>query len=301
MRVGVTLPQTEMGTDPIAVRDYVQAVEQLGYHHINSLDHVLGANAASRPDWQGPHDHNDLIHEPFVLFGYLAAITNKVELSTTVVILPQRQTALVAKQVAEIDVLSGGRMRLGIGIGWNDVEFEALGENFHDRGRRSEEQIEVMRELWTRDLVPYNGRWHTITDAGINPLPVRRPIPVWLGGGAERAIRRVARIGDGWLPYFAPDESGHVFAPDEDGRATIERLHSYAREAGRDPGQIGIEGRIMFVGTSPEDRVSDAKAWSGAGATHLSVRTVGAQLPFPGGHIDAVRQVMGELRNAGIT
>ena len=291
MRVGVTLPQTEMGADPIAIRDYVQAVEQLGYHHINSLDHVLGANAGSRPGWQGPYDHNDLIHEPFVLFGYLAALTKEIELVTAIIILPQRQTALVAKQAAEIDVLSGGRMRLGIGIGWNDVEYEALGENFHDRGRRSEEQIEVMRALWTRDLVTYEGRAHTITDAGLNPLPVQRPIPVWLGGGAQPVIRRVGCIADGWFPQFAPDEGG---------RANIDRLHSYAREAGRDPDQIGIDGRIIVADTSSEDRVSDAKAWSSMGATHLSVRTVGAGLSFPDGHLDAVRGGMDDLKAADI-
>ena len=280
MRIGVTLPQTEMTSDPIAIRDYVQAVEHLGYDHINSLDHVLGANAGSRPGWQGPYDHNDLIHEPFVLFGYLAAVTQKIELVTAIIILPQRQTALVAKQVAEIDVLSGGRMRLGIGTGWNDVEYEALGENFHDRGKRSEEQIEVLRALWTKELVTYDGRWHKITDAGINPLPIQRPIPLWIGGEVEAVLKRVARIGDGWFP---------VFSPDENGRATMGRMHSYAREAGRDPTEIGIDGRITIADRSPEEWAGDVAAWRDIGATHLSVRTVNAGLSFPDGHINAIR------------
>ena len=283
MRVGVTLPQTEMSADPISVRDYAQAVEQLGYDHIQSLDHVLGANAASRPGWQGPYDHTDLIHEPFVLFGYLAAITQSLELVTTVVILPQRQTALVAKQAAEVDVLSGGRMRLGIGIGWNDVEYEALGENFHDRGRRSDEQIEVLRQLWTTESVTYQGRWHTITDAGINPLPIQRPIPIWIGGGADPVLRRIARTGDGWFPQFRPDE---------DARKIIGRLHDYAREAGRDPGDIGIDGSIRVADRSQEEWVLDALAWRDIGATHLSVNTRNAGLSFPDGHIDVIQRFM---------
>jgi len=291
MRVGVTLPQTEMSSDPIAIRDYVQAVEQLGYDHIKSLDHVLGANAVSRPGWQGPYDHTDLIHEPFVLFGYLAAITQGIELVTGVVILPQRQTVLVAKQVAEIDVLSGGRMRLGIGIGWNDVEFEALGENFNDRGRRSEEQLEVLRALWTQELVTYDGKWHKITDAGINPLPIQRPIPIWIGGGAEPVLRRIARIADGWFPQLQPDDNG---------RAVISRLRGYASEAGRDPGEIGIDGTIAVLGRSEEEWMQDALAWRDIGVTHLSVATRGSGLAFPDGHLDLIRRFMVAARAAGV-
>ena len=291
MRVGVTLPQTEMNNDPGSLREYAQAIEGLGYDHIQSLDHVLGANSASRPGWQGPYDHADLIHEPFVLFGYLAALTQTVELVTTIIILPQRQTALVAKQAAAIDVLSGGRMRLGIGIGWNDVEFEALGEDFHDRGRRSEEQIEVLRALWTRDLVTYRGRWHTITDAGINPLPVQRPIPIWIGGGADATLRRIARLGDGWFPQFRPDDEG---------RSMLGRLREYTREAGRDPDDIGIDGPIRIAGRSQEEWVLDAAGWRDLGATHLSVNTRNAGLSFPDGHIDAIRRFMDSARAMGL-
>jgi probable F420-dependent oxidoreductase len=238
MRFGVVFPQTEIGTDPITIRDYAQAAEELGYHHILAYDHVIGANPASRPGWRPPYTHQNTFHEPFVLFGYLAALTKKIELVTGIIILPQRQTILVAKQAAALDVLSSGRLRLGIGIGWNPVEYEALGENFKNRGRRSEEQVEVMRKLWTQELVTFEGNWHKITDAGLNPLPIQRPIPIWFGGSDDRALRRLARLGDGWFPLLEPDDRC---------RAAIEKIHSYAREAGRDPGHIGIEGRITFA------------------------------------------------------
>ena len=189
MRIGASFPQGEgaIGTDVGAIRDLVQAMEDLGYDHLLMLEHVLGANPASRPGWRGHYNHTDLMHEPFVLFGYLAAITHTLELATRILILPQRQTALVAKQAAEVDILSGGRLRLGIGIGWNEIEYEALGEDFNNRGSRSEEQIQVMRALWTRQLVTFEGGWHKITDAGLNPLPVQRPVPIWIGGGPGAA------------------------------------------------------------------------------------------------------------------
>jgi probable F420-dependent oxidoreductase len=222
-----------------------------------------------------------MFHEPFVLYGYLAALTQRLELVTGVIILGQRQTALVAKQAAAVDVLSGGRLRLGAGIGWNAVEYEALNENFHDRGRRCEEQIAVLRALWTQEVVDFQGRWHHISHAGINPLPVQRPIPLWLGGRAEAVIKRVARLADGWFPQFAPDEAGH---------RTIERLHTYAREAGRDPSTIGIEGRIAMAGQTPDIWAKEARAWQALGATHLSVNTMRAGLRSPTEHIAAIQR-----------
>ena len=281
MKIGAIFPQTEIGPDPIAARDYAQAMESLGYDHLVTFDHVLGANAASRPGWSGAYRHTDTFYEPFVLFGYLAGITKRIELVTGIVILPQRQTALVAKQAATLDVLSGGRLRLGIGTGWNAVEYEALGENFHDRGRRSEEQIEVLRALWTQELVTFEGRWHKITDAGLNPLPVQRPIPIWFGGGADALLRRVARLGDGWFPLFRPDDKG---------RATVDRMRSYAREEGRDPNEIGIESWISIGTRSADDWIKDVAAWKDMGATHISVNTMGAGLSSPDGHIDAIRR-----------
>ncbi|OGQ75986.1 MAG: LLM class F420-dependent oxidoreductase [Deltaproteobacteria bacterium RIFCSPLOWO2_12_FULL_57_22] len=281
MRFGVIFPQTEIGADPIAVRDYAQAAEELGYDHLAAYDHVLGANPARRPGWSPPYSHKDMFHEPFVLFGYLAGLTKSIQLTTGILILPQRQTVLVAKQAAAVDVLSGGRLRLGIGIGWNDVEYEALGENFKNRGRRSEEQMEVLRRLWTQELVTFQGRWHKITDAGLNPLPIQRPIPIWLGGSAEAVLRRIARRGDGWFPLLQPDEKC---------RSMIERLRSYTREAGRDPGAVGIEGRILFANSSPEDWVKGVARWKELGATHISVNTMKAGLASPSAHIDAIRR-----------
>ncbi|HXG53205.1 MAG TPA: LLM class F420-dependent oxidoreductase [candidate division Zixibacteria bacterium] len=279
MRYGVVFPQTEIGADPIAIRDFAQAAESLGYDHILAYDHVLGANLTSRPGWNPPYSYRDMFHEPFVLFGYLAGLTKRIELVTGVLILPQRQTALVAKQAAALDVLSGGRLRLGVGIGWNPVEYEALGENFANRGRRCEEQIEVLRALWTGDAITYSGRWHKITDAGINPPPVQKPIPVWLGGSHERVLRRVGRLGDGWFPLLAPDETC---------RAAIQRVRSYAREAGRDPEKIGIEGRISVAGQIEETWLRQLHAWTELGATHLSVNTMKAGLASASEHIQAI-------------
>ena len=221
MQLGVIFPQVEMGVDPVAIRDYAQAVEQMGYTHLAVYDHVLGAGTTTRPDWRGPYTSESLFHEPLVLFGYLAGCTRGLELVTEVIILPQRQTALVAKQAAEVDVLSGGRLRLGVGIGWNDVEYEVLGEDFHTRGRRVSEQIAVLRALWTQEVVTFEGKWHRITEAGINPLPVQRPIPIWMGGGrAESALRRIARLADGWFPQVRPDDAG---------RALLESLRGYTK------------------------------------------------------------------------
>ena len=281
MQIGVVFPQTEIGPDPAAVRDYAQAAEDMGYSHILAYDHVLGASRDARPDWRGPYDHKSQFHEPFVLFGYLAGVTSSIELVTGIIILPQRQTALVAKQAAAVDVLSGGRLRLGIGIGWNQVEYEALGEDFHTRGRRVEEQVALMRALWTEEVVTFQGRWHTVTAAGINPLPVQRPIPLWMGGGAEPVIRRIARLADGWFPQFRPDDRG---------RETLQRLHDYAREAGRDPGDIGIEGRASIGNGTADDWAAEVEAWRAIGATHLGVNTMGAGLSSPADHIDALRR-----------
>ncbi len=278
MKLGVVFPQTEIGSDPGAVREYAQAAEDMGYNHIIAFDHVLGANAGSRPGWSGAYRHTDAFHEPFVLFGYLAGHTSRIELATAVIILPQRQTALVAKQAAAVDVLSGGRLRLGIGIGWNAVEYEALGEDFHNRGRRSEEQIDLMRKLWTNDLISYEGRWHTVTDAGLNPLPVQQPIPIWFGGAAAQTLRRVATMGDGWFPLFAPDERG---------RALVASMKEQAEAAGRDPASIGIES---WASIRNDDWRQTVEAWRELGATHMSINTMNAGIDSPQGHIEAIRR-----------
>ena len=281
MRNGVVFPQTEIGADPVAVRDYVQAAEDLGYAHLIVFDHVVGADAGFYEGWTGAYTSEHMFHEPFVVFGYMAAITRRLELVTAVLILGQRQTALVAKQAAEVDVLTGGRLRLGIGTGWNPVEYEALGEDFHTRGRRSEEQIALLRALWTQEVVNFEGRWHKVDHAGLNPLPVQRPIPIWLGGRAEAVIRRVGRIADGWLPEFTPEELGqHI----------LERMWDYAREAGRDPSTIGIEGRVKIADGPPDFWAKRLKEWEGLGASHVSVSTINAGLRTPEEHINAIRR-----------
>jgi len=280
MKIGAVFPQIEMPSDPIAIRDYAQAVEALGFDHLVTFDHVVGANAASRPGWSGTYQHTDSFYEPFVLLGYLAALTERVELVTGIIILPQRQTTLVAKQTATLDVLCNGRLRLGIGIGWNDVEFEALGENFQDRGIRSEEQMEVMRALWTQELVTFDGRWHKITDAGINPLPVQRPIPIWIGGRHDRVLRRIARLADGWFPLFPADDSG---------RELMDRLWEYVRQEGRDPASIGIETWISVADKQADQWIQEVDAWEKLGATHISVNTMNAGHATIDGHIDAIR------------
>ena len=281
MRLGVVFPQTEIGSDRVVIKDYAQAAEELGYSHILAYDHVIGANLASRPGWQPPYSHLDTFHEPLVLYGYLAGLTKTIELTTGIIILPQRQTVLVAKQAATIDVLSSGRLRFGIGIGWNPVEYEALGQDFKNRGQRSEEQVELLRQLWTRELVTFHGRWHTVIDAGINPLPIHRPIPIWFGGTDDRALRRLARLGDGWFPLMNPDDKC---------RAAIEKVRSYAREAGRDPERIGIEGRISHGAGSEEAWRKELQAWKALGATHASFNTMKANLGSPTAHIEAIRR-----------
>ena len=223
-----------------------------------------------------------MFHEPFVLFGYLGAVTKKIEMATGILILGQRQTALVAKQAAQADLLTGGRLRLGIGIGWNAVEYEALGENFSDRARRFTEQVELMRALWTNDVVNFEGKYHRVTHAGINPLPVQRPIPVWLGGYSDQVLRRTARIGDGLIPQFAPDDAG---------RERIARMREYAAEIGRDPMSIGIDGFVYA--TDPlnlDDAHKEAQAWADLGATHLSFNTMNLGLQGPDQHIEAIRR-----------
>jgi len=269
VRIGVVFPQTEIGNDPAVIRDFAQTAEGLGYSHVLAFDHVLGAGREHRPDWRGPYDADTPFHEPLVLFGYLAGLTERVELVTGVLVLPQRQAALVAKQAAEVDVLSRGRTRLGVGVGWNDVEYDALGENFHDRGRRVEEQIQLMRALWTEQVVDFDGKWHRIPEAGINPLPVQRPIPIWLGGHADVVLRRVAAMGDGWFPQMPPGEQA---------RAALDKIRRHAVDIGRDPSEIGIEARVGVRHGEPERWPELVAAWRELGATHLAINTMGLGL-----------------------
>jgi probable F420-dependent oxidoreductase len=279
MQIGVTFPQTEIGSDPIVIRDYAQAAEALGYKHVLAYDHVLGADTSQRANWRG-YTKEEMFHEPFVLFAYLGAIT-QLEFVTGVIILPQRQTALVAKQAAELDVLTNGRFRLGIGVGWNPVEYEALGKNFRTRGREVEEQVEVLRLLFGQDVVSYQGKFHNIPEAGLNPLPVNRSIPIWMGGGADVLLRRAARMADGWFPQGKPNAEM---------RTTLERLFGYVEEAGRDPKTFGIEARMDANAGDLDEWVRDTDGWRELGASHIAINTMNAGYTTPDQHIDALRR-----------
>jgi probable F420-dependent oxidoreductase len=281
VKLGAVFPQTEIGADAGGVREYVEALAELGYDHLLAYDHVLGAERERHLELVGPYRAEHQFHEILVLFGYAAGIAPQLELVTGVVIAPQRQTVLLAKQAAEVDVLTEGRFRLGLGIGWNDVEYEALGMGFADRGRRFEEQIDLMRRLWTEPVLDFQGQWHTVTAAGLNPLPVQRPIPVWIGGSAERALRRAARTADGYFTQRPLEGSW----PE-----TIERMREWVEEAGREWSSFGIEHRLNVADGTPDDWRREADEWRGLGATHLSVITMGAGFEGPARHIERLRE-----------
>lgn len=280
MKIGVVFPQTEFGNDPVAIRDYAQTVEGLGFTHVLAYDHILGANPDRPGGWRGPYTYQTPFHESFILFSFMAAVTQTLEFIPGVIILPQRETAVVAKQAANLDVLSAGRLRLGVGTGWNEVEYIALNQDFHKRGKRLDEQIEVLRLLWTQPLVNYNGRWHTIPDAGLNPLPIQQPIPIWFGGHADAVLERTARIGDGWLPQYRTAA---------DAQPALDKLDTYLAAAGRTRADIGLEPRISYGDGNPDTWHSLIEGWQAAGATHLSMNTMGKGFEGTAGHIAAVR------------
>ncbi|GAC1331390.1 MAG: hypothetical protein NVSMB17_09410 [Candidatus Dormibacteria bacterium] len=279
MKLGVVFPQIETNGDPGAIREYVSAVEEMGYAHVALYDHVLGASPDRPGGWRGPYSDTDPFHEVFVTLGYMAAITKSIDLVTEVLVLPQRQTALVAKQAAEVDILSGGRMRLGVGLGWNQVEYQALGEDFTNRGRRLEEQVAVMRRLWTEPVVEFKGEFHTISRAGLNPMP-GRAIPVWMGGTAPAAKQRIARIADGWMMNMGTEK---------DPRAALAEVRKLVSAAGRSLDDFGIEVRFS-VSKGLDVAARDVEAWEQLGITHASINTMGAGLSWPGGHIDSLRR-----------
>ena len=269
MEFGVVFPQTQLGADISVLRDFTQAAEDMGFHHILAYDHVLGANP-DRPGWEGrrPYTYNDMFHEPFTLFSWMAAFTARIGFMTGVIILPQRQTALAAKQAAQVDLLSGGRLRLGIGVGWNDVEYTCLGEDFATRGARVEEQMHILRQLWTRELVSISGRFDTIDDAGINPLPVQRPIPIWIGGTADIVLRRAARLSDGYVAQGGDPASA---------RATVERYWQHADEAGRRE-SLGLHARLSSESVNEDLWLGYVEGWRELGATDLAIYPHGDKL-----------------------
>ena len=255
MELHAIFPTRDIGTDPGRIRDWAQAAEGLGYDAIEMPDHVLGA--AARDGWTPVYDETDPFHETFVTLAYLAAVTRTIGLSTGILIAPQRQTALIAKQAAELDLLSGGRLRLGLGVGWNHVEYEALGMDWHTRGARQAEQMEVMRKLWCENLVDFEGRFHRLRAVTIVPKPVQRPIPIWLGGSSDAVIRRAARLADGWMPIIPPD------AQAEDKLAL---LRDELRRHGRDPLRFGIEAWVRAAEPDPERWGRAVEAWRRLGA-----------------------------------
>ena len=280
MRIGVILPQTEIGPTVGAVRTYGIGVEDLGYQHILAYDHVVGADPAIHQGWDGPYDIDTQFHEPFVVFGFLAGCTG-LEMVTGITILPQRPTVLVAKQAAEVDLLARGGFRLGVGIGWNAVEYEALGHDFSTRGRRLEEQVTLLRQLWTERSVTFAGEFDRVTGAGIAPLPVQQPIPIWFGGSSTRAYERMGRLADGWFPMVQPGPKL------DEARSTITRE---ALATGRDPDAIGMEGRVDWKGDADEV-VRRVEKWREVGASHVTINTMRAGLVDVGAHLEALAAV----------
>ena len=280
MNLGVVLPTVELGPDPGAIREYAQTAQALGFTHLVIQDHVLGVDPGIHKGWSRPYTNMTLTPDPFIQIAFLSTAVPGMEMVTGVVVLTQRQTVLVAKQAAEVDIITGGRFRLGIGIGWNKIEHQAMGENFATRGARSEEQIDLMRTLWTEPSTTFNGKWHQIDAAGINPLPVQRPIPIWFGGASDAVLKRAARIGDGWIT--SPQVQTY-----EENRAMLDRLYGFAEE-------VGIEGRIELVDHPSEQDVLRAyREWQamGVGIVTLSTRAVG--LDSPRQQMEALKKYMG--------
>jgi probable F420-dependent oxidoreductase len=281
MQIGVAYPQNELRGDPTAVRRIGRAVEDLGFDHILSYDHVLGAVHADRtPHLTGPYTEHDPFHDPFVMFAHLAGITERIGFTTGILILPQRPTALVARQAADVDLLSGGRLRLGVGIGWNYVEYEALGQDFHTRGVRQEEQIELLRRLFTEPVVDFSGRFDRIDRASLVPKPARS-IPIWLGGSGETAFDRAARLADGFI-FFGGGLDHNIDA--------WKRLRDRVRGLGRSVDGFGAD----YVALPPGgvgDLTEEIDAWRDAGGTHVSVVTMGRGLDGVDGHINYVASV----------
>jgi probable F420-dependent oxidoreductase len=255
MKLNAFFPTRDIGTDPAKIRDWAQAAEDLGYATIEVPDHVFGAT--TRDGWVPLYNEKDAFHETFVTLGFLAAVTKKIGLSSGILIAPQRQTGIIAKQAAEVDLLSGGRLRLGVGVGWNHVEYEALGMEWKTRGARQAEQVEVLRRLWSEDLVSFEGRFHNLKEVSIVPPPVQRPIPIWFGGSSDAAMTRAARLGDGWMPIMAPDAAA---------AQKLEALREQLKSFGREPSRFGIEAWLRMQDPDPRGWAEAAEGWRRLGA-----------------------------------
>lgn len=289
MEFGVTFPQTDIEANPEGIRTYAETVEEIGYEHVLAYDHVLGVDPP-HDEMDRPYDYTDQFLEPFVLFSQLAAVTTDLEFVTGILVLPQRETALVAKQAATLDVLSDGRFSLGAGVGWNDLEYRNLDMDFETRGARIEEQIEVLRELWERDLVDYDGEFHHIHDAGINPRPTGGSIPVWLGGSADVVLRRIARRADGWI---APT------IPMADFEAKVRKLRTYLGEEGRSPEEFPIRARVKLGELDREEAMDRIERYDALGVSHVEIGTMNTGQRTAGEHLEVLTDVMGDLQEAG--
>lgn len=286
MKLGFVFPHYEIENDPSAIRDLVQSAESVGYDYVMAYEHVLGANPDRPGGWRGPYTYQNAFHEPFVLFGYLAGLTQSIEFATGILILPQRQTALVAKQAAQVDFLTGGRLRLGFGVGWNKVEYDALGEDFSKRGKRIEEQVQLLRQLWQEELVTFDGDFDHIPDAGIKPLPVQQPIPIWFGGAADVVLKRMARLGDGWMPNTMPLDIA---------KQQVATLRSYLEDNGRDPAYFGVDVRLNLNQVARDEWDSYINAWRDLGMTHLCVNTLHSGFSTAKEHIEAIQSFIGAI------
>jgi len=281
MQYGAFFPTRDMPADRIAIRDWAQAAEALGFDYIEVSDHVLGVDRAASPGFEGPYDIDDPFHEVFVTLAYIAAVTESVGLSTGVLVLPQRQTALVAKQAAQIDILCGGKLRLGVGVGWNPVEYEALGEDWSVRGRRQSEQIALMNRYWTEKTVTFEGEFDRVNHAGVNPPSIQKPIPVWFGGGADPVLRRAAKLGQGWIPLGNPSSNT---------RGMLDKLHGFLEAEGRDPKTFGLEAWIRSNVGGPEEQAAVVETWRGLGASHATFYTSGLGVGPLDAQIEAMRR-----------
>ena len=282
MEIGAVFPHNEIGTDPQAIKDYAQGVEELGVTHLLIYDHVLGADRDRPGGFEGPYDKDVAFHEPFTTFAFIAAVTKKLDMITTVMILPQRQTVLVAKQAAELAILSNNRFKLGIGVGWNTVEYTGLNENFKNRGKRQEEQVELMRLLWESEILEYKGDYHHIDKASINPRP-SKSVPIWFGGGAPQLIERCADLGDGWIPLMGPNEAA---------RKTLAAIKEKRKSKGLDWDNFGVQAQAQYAGGDAERWNKHAEKWRNLGASHLAIATHNAEPTNVDGHLGRIKEYL---------
>lgn len=294
MKIGAVFPQTEIDSDPAIIKYFAQSVEELGFNHLLAYDHIVGKNTTNIPDWDMPYNHESSFQEPLMLFSFLAGVTSRLAFMSGVIILPQRQTTLVAKQAANLDVYCNGRLRLGMGLGWNKVEFDALNENFSNRARRMEDQIEFLRRCWTEETFIFKSAFHNMDDGGIQPLPIQRPIPLWIGGFSEAGMKRAARIGDGWLPYALPGDEAE---------SIMQKFKDMVRAEGRDPENVPVE-LLTFMGSTlgnpvrpVEMVVEEARQWQSAGAGYVSFDTMSSNFKNIDAHITAQEQFIKGLQD----